>query len=264
MLGFTDDLTNFTLEMVNPSSQAEMLDLENLAKKVTTAKDAVTDPGGGMPLTSMTWAWRHIFKWSDKEIQQNLEELRLETALAAELQQTMQIIKRTHIYDPVDNIYGEPGADYQQGGGQDDGDDGGLGGGGLPMGGDMDFGDDMDMGSEGEMDLGDAAAEDMDLGGGEPPMGGDEPQAPNLGEMVTKSLKKNTITELKKHNEQLIKESKHRQDNIMQRYMNTISNNKTTAVTQQSQIYDKAFFMNEELNDMVNKLAHIKPTTLND
>jgi len=77
MLGFTDDLTNFTLEMVNPSSQAEMLDLENLAKKVTTAKDAVTDPGGGMPLTSMTWAWRHIFKWSDKEIQQNLEELRL-------------------------------------------------------------------------------------------------------------------------------------------------------------------------------------------
>lgn len=268
MLGFTDDLTNFTLEMVNPSSQAEMLNLENLAKKVTTAKDAVTDPGGGMPLTSMTWAWRHIFKWSDKEIQQNLEELRLETALAAELQQTMQIIKRTHIYDPVDNIYGEPGADYQQGGGQDDGDDGGLGGGGggggLPMGGDMDFGDDMDMGSEGEMDLGDAAAEDMDLGGGEPPMGGDEPQGPNLGEMVTKSLKKNTINELKKHNEQLIKESKHRQDNIMKRYMNTISNNKAAATTQQSQIYDKAFFMNEELNDMVNKLAHIKPTTLND
>ena len=46
--------------------------------------------------------------------------------------------------------------------------------------------------------------------------------------------------------------------------MNTISNNKAAATTQQSQIYDKAFFMNEELNDMVNKLTHIKPTTLND
>ena len=144
--GFQDELNNFTLTMNNPSSQAEMLELENLAKKITTAKDAVSDPGGGMPLTSMMWAWKHIFKWSDKEIKQNLEELRLETALAAELQKTMQIIKKTGLFDTVDNIYGEPGAEYSDdmGGGDENGDmGGGPSGGGMPMGGgDLDFGGD--------------------------------------------------------------------------------------------------------------------------
>ena len=112
LLGFKEDLTNFTLTMNNPSSQAEMLELENMAKKVTTAKDAVTDGGNGIPLMSMTRAWKEIMGWSDKQISDNLEELRLERALAAELEKTSQIIKRTRIFDPVDNIYGVIGAEY--------------------------------------------------------------------------------------------------------------------------------------------------------
>lgn len=271
MLGFTDDLTNFTLEMANPSSQAEMLELENLAKKVTTAKDAVSDPGGGMPLTSMTWAWRHIFKWSDKEIQQNLEELRLETALAAELQQTMQIIKRTRLFDPVDNIYGEPGADYSGGGNQgseDDGMGGGAGGGGgMPMGGDMDFGDDAGgdaMGDEGEMDMDAAAGEDAAMGGTEPPMGDEGGGAPNLGEMVTKSLKKKALNEIQRRKTELLKRSSDRQADLIERYMKTISKPLKEEIQQTTPIYDKAFFMNEEMNDMVSKLTLIKPSNLND
>lgn len=270
MLGFTDDLTNFTLEMANPSSQAEMLELENLAKKVTTAKDAVSDPGGGMPLTSMTWAWRHIFKWSDKEIQQNLEELRLETALAAELQQTMQIIKRTRLFDPVDNIYGEPGADYSGGGnqgGEDDGMGGAGGGGGMPIGGDMDFGDDAGgdaMGDEGEMDMGAAAVEDAEMGGPEPPMGDDGGGAPNLGEMVTKSLKKKALNEIQRRKTELLKRSSDRQADLIERYMKTISKPLKDEIQQTTPIYDKAFFMNEEMNDMVSKLTLIKPSNLND
>lgn len=273
MLGFTDDLTNFTLEMANPSSQAEMLELENLAKKVTTAKDAVSDPGGGMPVTSMTWAWRHIFKWSDKEIQQNLEELRLETALAAELQKTMEIIKRTRIFDPVDNIYGEPSAEYSDGGGQGGEQDDGMGGmsgggGGMPMGGDMDFGDDMGgdaMGAEGDMDMGAAADEDAALGGMEAPAG-DDAGAPNLGEMVTKSLKKKTLNELNKHKKQMLAKSQQRQKSLLEQYMDTISNKKKDKdeTKHQQPIYNKAFFMNEELNDMVSKLMSVKPTNLND
>ena len=260
MLGFTDDLTNFTLEMANPSSQAEMLELENLAKKVTTAKDAVSDPGSGMPLTSMTWVWKHIFKWSDKEIQQNLEELRLETALAAELQQTTQIIKKTHIYDPVDNIYGEPGAEYSanQQQGQDDGGMGGAGGGGgMPMGGDMDFGDEMGgedaMGAEGDMDMGAAADEDAAMnGGGEQPMEGG---APNLAEMVTSSLKQNVLNELSKRKEALVKKDKVVKDKLFERYLNTISDRSKKDETKQQPIYDKAFFMNEEMNDLINKMT---------
>ena len=273
MLGFTDDLTNFTLEMENPSSQAEMLELENLAKKVTTAKDAVSDPGGGMPLASLTWAWRHIFKWSDKEIQQNLEEIRLETALAAELQKTMQIIKKTHLFDPVDNIYGEPGAEYSDNSGQMDDEDGGMGGGsgvggGMPMGGDMDFGDDMDgaeMGDEGDMGMDDAVGEDAAINGQEPPMGdADGGGAPNLGEMVTKSLKKKTLNEIIKRKEYLQSQRRKNQINIFERYMKTITKGSNEKKPQPRQIYDKAFFMNEELNDMVSKLIKIKPTSLND
>lgn len=273
MLGFTDDLTNFTLEMENPSSQAEMLELENLAKKVTTAKDAVSDPGGGMPLASMTWAWRHIFKWSDKEIQQNLEEIRLETALAAELQKTMQIIKKTHLFDPVDNIYGEPGAEYSDNSGQMDDEDGGMGGGsgmggGMPMGGDMDFGDDMDgaeMGAEGDMGMDAAVGEDAAINGQEPPMGdADGGGAPNLGEMVTKSLKKKTLNEIIKRKEHLQSQRKKNQESVFERYMRTITKGSKDNKTQPRQIYDKAFFMNEEMNDMVSKLMKIKPTSLND
>ena len=273
MLGFTDDLTNFTLEMENPSSQAEMLELENLAKKVTTAKDAVSDPGGGMPLASMTWAWRHIFKWSDKEIQQNLEEIRLETALAAELQKTMQIIKKTHLFDPVDNIYGEPGAEYSDNSNQMDDEDGGMGGGsgmggGMPMGGDMDFGDDMDgveMGAEGDMGMDTAVGEDAAINGQEPPMGDAEGGgAPNLGEMVTKSLKKKTLNEIIKRKEYLQSQRRKNQINIFERYMKTITKGSNEKKPQPRQIYDKAFFMNEELNDMVSKLIKIKPTSLND
>lgn len=273
MLGFTDDLTNFTLEMENPSSQAEMLELENLAKKVTTAKDAVSDPGGGMPLASMTWAWRHIFKWSDKEIQQNLEEIRLETALAAELQKTMQIIKKTHLFDPVDNIYGEPGAEYSDNSGQMDDEDGGMGGGsgmggGMPMGGDMDFGDDMDgaeMGAEGDMGMDAAVGEDAAINGQEPPMGdADGGGPPNLGEMVTKSLKKKTLNEIIKRKEHLQSQRKKNQESVFERYMRTITKGSKDNKSQPRQIYDKAFFMNEEMNDMVSKLMKIKPTSLND
>lgn len=167
ILGFTDELTNFTLTMNNPSSQAEMLEIENMSKKITAAKDAISDNGNGIPLMSVTRAWKKILKWSDKEISDNLEELRLESALAAELKRTTQIIKRTGIFDPVDNVYGEPDADYSDEMPSDDEDMGGgnIGGGGA-VGGEIDFGDDMDAsneteeGTEGEMDMNDAAIED--------------------------------------------------------------------------------------------------------
>ena len=264
--GFQDDLNNFTLTMNNPSSQAEMLELENLAKKITTAKDAVSDPGGGMPLTSMMWAWKHIFKWSDKEIKQNLEELRLETALAAELQKTMQIIKKTGLFDPVDNIYGEPGADYMDdaGGGEDDGGMGGgpSGGGGMPMGGgDLDFGDeggDMgeEVGAEGEMDMGMAAEENgaagPDMGGG--PEDNAAPE-PNLADSLLRNMNKKVINERKRVKADILKRSKHYADILEERLLkyNVNDTNKSEKVD----IYDKAFFLNEEMNGLKTQLENM-------
>ena len=265
--GFQDELNNFTLTMNNPSSQAEMLELENLAKKITTAKDAVSDPGGGMPLTSMMWAWKHIFKWSDKEIKQNLEELRLETALAAELQKTMQIIKKTGLFDTVDNIYGEPGAEYSDdmGDGDENGNMGGgpSGGGGMPMGGgDLDFGggeEDMgeEVGAEGEMDMGMAAEENgvgNDMGGQETGSNETAPE-PNLSESILKEMSKKVITERKRVNKDLLKRSKHYADILQERLL--ANDTKTQHKAEKVDIYDKAFFLNEEMNDLKAQLEKL-------
>lgn len=246
--GFQDELNNFTLTMNNPSSQAEMLELENLAKKITTAKDAVSDPGGGMPLASSMWAWKNIFKWSDKEIKQNLEELRLETALAAELQKTMQIIKRTGVFDTVDNIYGEVGAEYTEDGGGEGPMGGGPGGGGVggpPIGGgELDFGPEPPNGGEGE--IGGAEGE-MDMGAAA--------EEPNLSDSLMRNIQKKVLTEKQKLQNDLLNRSKHYSDILEERLLNyKQQQNETKKV----EIYDKAFFLNEEMDSLLKKMSETK------
>ena len=265
--GFQDELNNFTLTMNNPSSQAEMLELENLAKKITTAKDAVSDPGNGMPLTSCKWAWKHIFKWSDKEIKQNLEDMRLETALGAELQNTMQIIKRTGLFDTVDNVYGEPGAEYSEDG-QGEGNESGAegGGGGAPsLGGGFDFGSSPDemgggeeMGTEGEMDMPTAAEEEGAMGGEETAEG-----APNISDSLLRNMHKKVLNEQSKIKDDLLKRSKHYADIFEERLLkyNEDKENKIKNIP----IYDKAFFLNEEMNCLKEQLEKVeKKETTND
>ncbi len=255
LLGFTDELTNFNLTMNNPSSQAEMLELENMAKKITTAKDAVSDPGGGIPLTSMTWAWKHIMKWSDKEIQRNLEEIRLENALAAEIAKTSQIIKRTKIFDNVDNIYGEIDAEYSDDTGNNN-EEGGVpstGGGGAPIGGgDMDFGDgnDLDMdemeeGTEGEMSMENTANEDNGV-----PSDTNE-TIPNIQDSIMRSL--NILKEEKKikAQKQLSKKRKHYIDILCERLTR-----KTLDKNSNSDISNKIGSLNDEMTEMINRLSN--------
>ena len=261
LLGFTDEITDFTLTMNNPSSQAEMLELENLAKKITTAKDAVSDPGGGIPLTSMTWAWRHIMKWSDKEIQRNLEEIRLEFALAAELAKTSQIIKRTKLFDPVDNIYGESGAEYSEGNpNEEGGPDGGapVGGGGMPVGGgDMDFGDevpgdDMEQGAEGEMPMEDAANEDMGNMDANDPNGG---AIPPMGESVSKKLKLLTEIKQEKYRQEMKNKSQHYMDILCERLLQkTIDKENESKQIPKVDFDNKILLINEEMTKTIEQL----------
>lgn len=252
LLGFNEDLTNFSLKMNNPSSQAEMMELENLAKKVTTAKDAMTDGGSGIPLYSATRAWREIMGWSDKEIKENLEDLRLERALAAELERTQEIIKRTRIFDPVDNIYGEPGADYSAQGGGENGEEGpggggSMGGGGFGGAGEFDFGEeggDMppeEMGTEGEMDMGAAAGEDV----GAPPSGGE-----NMGENSIRRMMKNMITEQKEHQKKIINARRSVYEAITEKF-----GEKKPANVESIPIFKKNFLINEELDSMSKQLS---------
>ena len=163
ILGFTDDLTNFSLTLNNPSPQIEAQELEDISKRVTVAQSLLADPGNGIPIWSLHRTLKEIMKMTDKEIADNLNEIRLEKALAAELTKTEQIIQRTGLFDPIDNIYGEIGAEYQanpQGGMGNDAMGGGMGGFGGGLGGDLGGGMDMDMGG-GIDDLGAPGSEGM-------------------------------------------------------------------------------------------------------
>lgn len=244
LLGFEEDIDNFTLSMNNPSTQAEQLQVETLAKRLGALRDAVSDPGTGIPAMSMQRALKEIMKWSDKEIKDNLEEIRLEKALAAELEKTTQIIKKTGIFDSVDRIYGEPGAEYQdeqQMQGDEEGMEGAMPGGGGGMGG-MDMGGDMGdsegldslggpneggvvPGQEGEVPIDTAAA---DMGGGE---------APNP--MENQYFHKPVLFENK-----------------------GVENKKNPHNT--AKIYDKSFMLNEEFNKIISSLKDFSEINEND
>lgn len=130
ILGFHDELNNFKLTLNNPSTQGEMLKVEQWKEKVLLYKD-LTGSDGGIAPTSHTWAKKNIFNWSSDEILEDLEQQRLEKAVATELEQTPEIIKNTGFFKKVDKLYGELPMDQGQAGmegGDTGGDAGGFGG----------------------------------------------------------------------------------------------------------------------------------------
>jgi hypothetical protein len=137
VLGFHDEISNFKLSLNNPSTQGEMLKVEQWKEKVLLYKDLVSAIDGGIAPTSHTWAKKNIFNWSDDEIKLDLEQQRLEKAASAELEQTPNIIKKTGFFDKVDKLYGEidiDGGETEAGteeGGDFGGDIGGDFGGGF-------------------------------------------------------------------------------------------------------------------------------------
>ena len=244
LLGFNDELNNFTLSMNNPSTQAEGLEIENMQKKIDAVRDAVSDPGNGLPVMSQTRALKQIMKWSEKEIKENLEEIRLEKGIAAELEKTTQIIKKTGIFDTVDRIYGEPGAEYmddQQGqGGM--GNDGGMGVGGAapppPMGGEGDMGGDLNgLGAPGD----DGSGGDIAGAEGSIPTAdmGTDPNAP---------------MEAVNRNKPLINEQKNVFDEYM-KMLNEHSLKPQEAAYKRADVYDsESLMINEEFDKMIKAL----------
>ncbi len=129
ILGLEDELENFTLTLNNPSTQAEMLKIEQTQLKVTLYKDAVSDAGNGFGSMSMTRARKEILGMSEEDIRNDLEQQRLEKAAAAEMEQTANVIKKTGIFDRVDKLYGDfsalTGGATSEGGEEGGGDTGG-------------------------------------------------------------------------------------------------------------------------------------------
>ena len=108
LLGFEDELSNFTLGLTNPSTQADLLKIDVWKEKVLLYKDLVADPGNGIQPVSSTWAKKHIFGFSDEEIRLDLQQQRIERAVGEELKATPTVITKTGIFDNIDKLYGSP------------------------------------------------------------------------------------------------------------------------------------------------------------
>ena len=110
LLGFEDELSNFTLSLTNPSTQADLLKVEVWKEKFLLYKDAVTAIEGIAPV-SVTWAKKHVLGFSDEEIKLDLQQQRIEKAVAAELTNTATIITKTGVFDNIDKLYGSKTGD---------------------------------------------------------------------------------------------------------------------------------------------------------
>jgi hypothetical protein len=137
LLGFEDELSNFTLGLTNPSTQADLLKIDVWKEKVLLYKDLVSDPGNGIQATSSTWAKKHIFGWSDDEVRLDLQQQRIERAVGEELKATPTVITKTGLFDNIDKLYGSQtgatptaGAETTTDGGEELGPPPSFGGGG--------------------------------------------------------------------------------------------------------------------------------------
>ena len=114
LLGFEDELSNFTLSLTNPSSQADLLKIDIWKEKILLYKDAVAAIEGIAPV-SVSWAKKHVLGFSDEEIKLDLQQQRIEKAVGAELTNTATIITHTGIFDNIDKLYGNKSGGTQNG-----------------------------------------------------------------------------------------------------------------------------------------------------
>lgn len=238
LLGFEDEITNFSLTMTNPSNQLEQLVLDNQQKRINNATQALAEQGCGIPLMSWHKVQKEIMGLTDAEISDMLNEIRLEAAIAVELQLTSQIIKKTNVFRKVDNLYGEPGAkyDYSQLQGDDGGLGGGMGGGAPMMGGG--FGDDLgDLGAPGAEEGGPVSGEE-----GEADLGGEDMGNLMEGVMAKRAL----MTENKK----LM--------GYIDEYKKLIERKEEDKITKNVEITDKAFILNENINSILSEIENTK------
>lgn len=256
MLGFEDELDNFTITLNNPSTQAEMLRLEQLQSKISAYRDAVTDAGNGFATMSMSRARKEILGMSEDEIKHDLLEQRFEKAAASELEKTSEIIKRTGTFDTVDNLYGDPDAEYSDENAEGGGGEGTAGGGG-------DFGGGDDLGDFGAEEIGDEDFGDEEGGEdfGDEDFGGEDFGAeeitdeegdfdipePEATEESKKSNNENLITEIID-----IKKSKKPSVKHMNALLGTIKNDKPK---EPIKMWDnKRVKINENIDSMIKGL----------
>jgi len=191
MLGFDDDINNFTLTLTNPSTQQELLKLETMKARLDVFKEMFSSDATAP--VSYTWAMEYILGFSKAEIKQILRQKKIERKMFYEIERAHEEYMDTGIFTELDKKFRKPDfdpntqIDTEQGG--EGGDSSGGGGGFGGFGGGSSFGlGDTDTSGMDDLGAGDG------LGGGDTSAGaesGTEEQEPadNLKEnlLLTKN-----------------------------------------------------------------------------
>lgn len=106
LLGFEDELDNFSLSLSSPSNQAEILKTELLTIKMQLYNDMTSAQDNGIAASSHTWAKKHLLNWSDDEIIKDYENQMMERVVMQELQNATNLFSKTGIFDDIVNKYG--------------------------------------------------------------------------------------------------------------------------------------------------------------
>lgn len=273
MLGFTDDLDNFTITMNNPSTQAEMLKVEHLQQKLSAYKDAVSDAGNGFGAMSMTQAKKEILGYSEDGIKQDLQEQRMEKAAASELENTSNVIKHTGIYDRVDKVFGD--MDKAREGGQEEGEEGDgedgegptAGGGGGMLDQDLDMGAEEELGDEEEGEEGaegEFGAEE-ELGGeegAEEEPGAEEEGEEGAEEEMDESVNKKDPDQrlLEERKQRYLKEVKNKKEKYTERFIDKLAEYQTKGKSDEDlknrsvKMQGRNLRINENIENMMNEI----------
>ena len=252
-MGMDDEIGNFSLSLNNPTSQIESQELDDLVKRLNAMQTALADPGNGIPMLSAHKAYREILKMSDSEIKDMLNEIRLEKALAAELQTTAMVIKKTGMFDSVDRLYGDYDAmmnpNLQQAAQQ--GEDGMMGGGGMGgLGGGMgDLGGDLG----GDEAFGGPMGDESDLGGETDEMGMESaPAADNGGNIMEYIYGKNKKAP--------ISEQRTKAKSFLSQYFDLLSESAKKDEEATEEVYDfdeRNVTLQEQVNKIFNRIEKL-------
>lgn len=117
LLGFEDDLNNFSLSLTNPSSQQELLKLETMKTRMEVFNlmytSDVTSP------VSYTWAMENILGFSHAEIKQILRQKKIERKIFNEIEGATETYKDSGMFKDLDVKFKKPESEIGDSNGED-------------------------------------------------------------------------------------------------------------------------------------------------
>jgi hypothetical protein len=146
LLGFEDDMDNFSLKLTNPSTQQELLKLETMKSRMEVFEKMYTTEATSP--VSYTWAMEYIMGFSKAEIKQILRQKKVEKKMFSEIEVAPEEYMETGLFADIDEKFRINGETAPEGGGEMGGEATDLGG--EDAGGSFDSGSEEDFGGEEE------------------------------------------------------------------------------------------------------------------